>query len=356
MLLTFAALFLFTRERISLYLSCITILFILVTGFELFPYEGGDQPLGAADFFSAFGNEALITIIFLLILAKGVEVSGALAPLTRALARLWLVSGRLAFLLTLLSTATLSAFVNNTPIMVILLPLLIGVAHRTRTPPSRILMPVGFASIIGGMSTTIGTSTNLLVVSIAEDQGATALGMFDFAVPAIAAGAIAISFLWIVAPRLLPDRSPPLSASTPRVFESVVEVVDGGLMADKTMSEIRPALPENVSVLKVHRGESLELVRLPTLTLRPGDKLFVRGTADGIKALQDLFGGGFEADDLRRLPDHVVAEIVVTGDSPLFGKRLSEVRHATLGRLIPIGTSSHCGLSIWFKICRRRLY
>jgi di/tricarboxylate transporter len=336
--LTFAALFLFTRERISLYLSCITVLFALVLGFELFPFESGGDDLRAADFFTAFGNEALVTIIFLLILAKGVEVSGALRPLTRLLARLWLISSRLAFLATLLFAATLSAFVNNTPIVVIILPVLIGVAHRNRIPPSRILMPVGFATIIGGMSTTIGTSTNLLVVSIAREQGAIALGMFDFVLPAVVAGGIAILFLWTIAPKLLPDRAPPLSASTPRIFESVVEVADGGLMAEKTIRELRPVLPENVTLLKVQRGDGLELVRLPTLTLRSGDKLLVRGTAEGIKALQNLFGGGFIADDLRRLPDHVLAEIVVTRDSPLFGKRLSEVRRATLGNLIPVGT------------------
>ncbi|HUF72802.1 MAG TPA: SLC13 family permease [Gammaproteobacteria bacterium] len=338
MLLTAGALFLFTRERISLYLSCITVLFVLVLYFELFPYvEDGDR-LGAGDFFSVFGNEALITIVFLLILSKGVEVSGALQPLTRLLVRLWLMSRSLAFLATLLSVAVLSAFVNNTPIVVILLPVLVGVAHRIRIPPSRILMPIGFATILGGMSTTIGTSTNLLVISIANEQGAQSLGMFDFALPAAIAGLIGIAFLWAVAPRLLPDRPSPLSPSTTRVFESVIEIADAGQMAEKMLGEVRPMLPEGISISRIQRGEGLELVRLPTLTLRPGDKLFVRGTAAGIKRLQDLFGGGFEADDLRRLPDHVLAEIVVTRDSPLFGRRLSEARQLTLGRLIPIGT------------------
>jgi di/tricarboxylate transporter len=337
-LLMLGALFLFTRERISLYLSCLTVLFVLVLGFEVFPYYDDGDRLGASDFFAVFGNEALITIVFLLILSKGVEVSGALQPLTRILVRLWLMNRSLAFLATLLCVSLLSAFVNNTPIVVIMLPLLIGVCHRIRIPPSRILMPVGFATIMGGMSTTIGTSTNLLVVSIANDLGADMIGMFDFVLPAALAAFLGIAFLWALAPTLLPDRPPPLSPSTTRIFESVIEIADGGRMTDKTLGQVRPMLPDGITISRIQRGEGLELVRLPTLTLRPGDRLLVRGTAAGIKHMQELFGGGFEADNLRRLPDHILAEIVVTRDSPLFGCRVSEASRLMLGRLIPVGT------------------
>lgn len=338
MLLTMLTLFLLTRERLSLHLTCLGILLLMVAGFEIFPYSRGGERLGAADFLAGFGNEALITIVLLLILAKGVEVSGALRPLTRALARLWLVNSSLAFLITLLAAAVLSAFVNNTPVVVILLPLLIGVAHRTRTPPSKMLMPIGFASIVGGMSTTIGTSTNLLVVSIAADLGAPQLEMFDFILPAAIAGVVAITYLWALSPALLPVRATPLTSTTLRVFESIIEVTEGSPLAGKTLGEIRGLLPENIKIERVRRGEGLDLVRLPTLTLRGEDRLHVQGTAEGIKDLQSLFGGGFEPDDLLRLPDQRLVEIVVTQGSPLYGKRLSEVYSATLGKLIPVGT------------------
>jgi di/tricarboxylate transporter len=336
MLLTGGALFLFTRERLSLHLSCLAVLLILVLGFEIFPYDRNGDRLGATDFLAGFGNPALVTIVLLLILAKGVEVSGALRPLTRVLARLWFYNGRVALLVTLFAAAFVSAFVNNTPIVVILLPLLIGVAHRTGLTPSKILMPVGFAAIVGGMGTTIGTSTNLLVVSVAADLGATRLEMFDFVVPASITAAVAIVYLWLVAPKLLPERSPPLTRTTPRVFESVITVTDDSRFAGAMFSELRSVLQEHVRIERVQR-DNLDLVRLPTLTLRTDDRIYVRGTAEAIKELQDLFGSGFRSDDLLRLPDQVLVEIVVTRNSPLHGKRFSDVSGATLGQLMPVG-------------------
>jgi Na+/H+ antiporter NhaD/arsenite permease-like protein len=163
----------------------------MVTGFELFPVQG-EVSLRGANFLAGFGNEALITICLLLILAKGVETSGALRPVGRVLTRLWLTNRSMALLATLILAAFLSAFVNNTPIVVMLLPVLVGVAHRSGIAPSKMLMPVGFATIVGGMCTTIGTSTNLLVVSMAADAGLERLGMFDFVVPAALTAGVGI--------------------------------------------------------------------------------------------------------------------------------------------------------------------
>ena len=126
----------------------------------------------------------------------------------------------LSLLLTLLVGAVLSAFVNNTPIVVLLLPILISVCLRTRKSPSKILIPMGFATLVGGMATTIGTSTNLLVVGIAKDLGVVEFSMFDFVLPAAAAGAVALLYLWRIAPRLLPDRATELDNASPRLFSA----------------------------------------------------------------------------------------------------------------------------------------
>ena len=233
--LTIFALFLFTRERMPLEYSCIAILGVLVVGFELFPYEYAGQRLSAAELLAGFGNEALITILLLLILAKGVEVSGALRPVARQLARLWLRNSSLALLATLAAAAGLSAFMNNTPIVVVLLPILVGVAHRIGIPPSQILMPIGFATIVGGMSTTIGTSSNLLIVSVSAEFGLQRLEMFDFFVPGAIAAGVAILYLWVVAPRLLPARASPLGQAGPRLFESVIDVLGDGPLEGKTL-------------------------------------------------------------------------------------------------------------------------
>lgn len=118
------------------------------------------------DFYSGFGHEALVAVAALMIAGQSLVRTGALEPIGRAPARAWRISPQLSLLLTLLVGAALSAFVNNVPI-VVLLPILVSVSLRTRTPASGVLMPMGFATLVGGMSTTIGTSTNLLVVSVA---------------------------------------------------------------------------------------------------------------------------------------------------------------------------------------------
>ena len=115
-----------------------------------------------------FSNEALIAVCSLMIIGHGLVRTGALEPVGRWLTTVWRSTPRLALLITLVLAAVFSAFVNNTPIVILLPPILITVSLRTGVETSGVLMPVGFATLLGGMSTTIGTSTNLLVVSIAN--------------------------------------------------------------------------------------------------------------------------------------------------------------------------------------------
>src|SRR5690606_1460368 len=143
----------------------------LLVVFQLFPYETPAGRLDTSELLAGFGHEALITVGALLIMAKGLELTGALQPLALSLARAWTVRPKAAMLSTMVLAAALSAFVNNTPVVMMLLPMLIGVAARNKAPPSSILMPVGLATLLGSAATTIGTSTNLLVVGIAEDSG-----------------------------------------------------------------------------------------------------------------------------------------------------------------------------------------
>jgi di/tricarboxylate transporter len=343
--LTVIALTLFSRERIPLEYSCLAILATLVIVFELFPTDGASA-LRGADFVAGFGNEALITICLLLVLAKGVEVSGALQPVGRLLTRLWLFNRLVAMLVTLVIAASISAFANNTPIVVMMLPILVGVAHRTEFPTSRLLMPVGFATIIGGMSTTIGTSTNLLIVSVSEDYGLPRLAMFDFALPAVIAAAAGILYLWLIAPRLLPDRPSLLAGNAPRIFDAVMSVDEDSVLAETTLSSVAKALGNQIRIVRVERGGALELVRLPTLTIQAGDRLHIRGTPEAIRLAQEAVSGADKSRDLKRLPDERLVEIVVTRDSPLHAKKLTQVQQGPLRGLFPVG---------WYRPGQRRV-
>lgn len=334
--LTIGALFLFSRERIPLEYSCMAILVVIVVAFEFFPLTGPD-PLRGADFLRGFGNEALITICLLLILAKGVEVSGALRPIGRLLTKLWLFNRVIALLATLVIASFISAFANNTPIVVMLLPILVGVAHRIGFPGSKILMPIGFATIIGGMSTTIGTSTNLLVVSVSEELGLRRLEMFDFTLPAVLAASVGIVYLWALAPRLLPDRPSLLAGTEPRIFDSVVTVGEDSAIAGQSLADAMRRIGERIRVTRIERGKSLELVRLPTLTIQAGDRLHVRGPPEAIQQAQEVLSSDVRSSVLERAPDERLIEVVVTRDSPLHRQHLSQVQRDALRGLYPIG-------------------
>ena len=195
LLLTIVALALFTRDRVPLETSSLGVLVVLCVGFELFPYHRGGVALHASTFFHGFGHEALVAVCALMIAGQGLVRTGALEPVGRALGKLWARSPKLSLLLTLLVGGVLSAFVNNTPIVVLLLPILISVSLRSKLAASSVLMPMGFATLIGGMTTTIGTSTNLLVVSVAADVGVARMGLFDFFVPAAVAGGLGMLYL-----------------------------------------------------------------------------------------------------------------------------------------------------------------
>ena len=132
LLLTPLALYLFTRDRLPLEASALAILVILILSFQLFPYYVNGGRLSSTAFLAGFGNEALITICALMIMGTALEATGALQPIAVSLAKAWAAWPKLASLGTLFIAAILSAFVNNTPIVIMLLPMLIGVAIRNK--------------------------------------------------------------------------------------------------------------------------------------------------------------------------------------------------------------------------------
>ena len=119
------------------------VLVLLAAGFQIFPYEANGQVFGPVEFFSGFGNEALITICALMIIGQAIEKTGALQPLAGFLSGAWLSYPLLASLLTLIAAGVLSAFMNNTPIVVLLMPILVGVSMRAKFPVSNDMMQMG---------------------------------------------------------------------------------------------------------------------------------------------------------------------------------------------------------------------
>ena len=319
MVLTLIALILFTRDRIPLELSSLGLIAVLATGFALFPYPG----VAPVDFFAGFAHEALIAVCALMVLGQGLVRTGALEPVGRLLGRIWGKAPFLSFLATLLVGAVLSAFVNNTPIVVLLLPILVSVCLRTSSSPAAVLMPMGFATLIGGMATTVGTSTNLLVVSVANDLGLEPIGMFDFVVPAAIAGGVAIIYLWLIAPRLLPPRAIDLDNPSPRVFEARLQVNEDSPFIDRTLAEAIAATDGEMKVTRIRRGENF-ILPLPDVILKLGDRLRVNDTPSQLKAYENslgatLYSGDREVDEAHPLSaeNQMLAEIAVVQGSTL---------------------------------------
>ncbi|MFT5501111.1 MAG: di/tricarboxylate transporter [Woeseiaceae bacterium] len=346
LLLTAVALFLFTRDRLPLETSSLTILIVLVAGFQLFPYTRNGIELGTADFLAGFGNEALIAICALMMVGKALETTGALQPLATIVSRAWQSRPLLALLVTLIAGAILSAFMNNTPIVVLLMPILVGVSLRVKFPVSSVMMPMGLATIIGGMSTTIGTSTNLLVVGIAQDLGLIKFGMFDFVLPVVLVGGVGLFFLWLIAPKMLPDRVPPMADITPRVFNSQLFVTEGSFSAGKSLSEVLAKTGGQMRVDKIQRSESLFLAKLPSVVLQPGDRLFVKDSPENLKHFERQLGATLYniSDSEHPVDDNTpltaegqqLAEVVVTRGSPLHLRSLAAARFSSSYGLLPL--------------------
>ena len=326
--MTGVALFLFTREKIPLESSSLAILMMLVIGFEMFPFEGVRGPIEPMAFFYGFGHEALVAVCALMIAGEALARTGALVPVARRLARFWKWSPTFALLMTLVVGAVLSAFMNNTPIVVLMLPMLIGAAVRNNSSTSGVLLPMGFATLIGGMGTTIGTSTNLLVVSVAAEMGMQHFEMFDFMMPvAIAAGA-AILYLWLVAPRLIPERKQPMADTSNRVFQAHLSFAGDNPLVGKPLAIIIHKSGDSMQVKRIVRDNKLLIAPLPDVEIRPGDKILVSGTADLLRELEAMLGArllaGPEYSDSVPRGDLQLAEVVVTGGSRLRGLRVSD--------------------------------
>lgn len=334
MLLVVVALGFFASERVPLATTSLSILVFLTVFFELFPYQTERGVLRASDFFHGFGHQALVAVCALMIAGQALIRTGALEPVGRQLAKLWSVSPLLSFLATLVIGAILSAFVNNTPIVILLLPILISVSLKTATPASDLLMPIGFATSIGGMATSIGTSTNLLVVAVAAELGMREFGMFDFALPAVIAGGVGLVYLWIIAPGLLPGREARLPTVSPRHFNAQLRIHDESIVNEKPLSEAIALAGGNLEVNQILRGsENTRLVALPDMILRSGDRILLKSTPERLKELETLLGASLFSEDERVDDEHPLrdttqqmAEVVVVPGSSLDGRTLNGAR------------------------------
>ncbi|WNC70267.1 SLC13 family permease [Thalassotalea nanhaiensis] len=332
LLITIVALYFFRRDDIPLQTSSLAVIAILALVFTVFPFEVNGVHLEPSSLFYGFGHEALVTVCGLMIIGHALVRTGALEPIGRNLAKLWKISPTLSLLVTLLVAGTLSAFVNNTPIVVLFLPILISVAIRTKTDSSPMLLPMGLATLVGGMTTTIGTSTNLLVVSVANDMGFRRFGMFDFAYPALFAASIAIIYLWLIAPRIIPKRTPSLPDTSPRIFGGYLNISEDGLCVGKTVAQIRKLTDNQMSIEFIQRKPDFRnVIPLPDTIIKAGDRLKIKDYPDRLKEYETVLSATLYTEKHKVDTEHplveekqTLAEIVVIQSSGLNGQTLKQ--------------------------------
>ena len=340
--LTVIALVLFTREKIPLETSSLFIITILAVTLELIPYQQNGITLQAIDLFSGFGHEALVAVCALMIAGQGLVRTGALEPVGRRLSNLAQFSPALLLIITLIVGAVLSAFVNNTPVVILLMPILISATLRTNRSPSFILIPMGFGTLVGGMCTTIGTSTNLLVVSVAADLGLAKFGMFDFLLPGSIAAGIGIVYLWLIAPKLLPDRETPLSDTSPRLFYAQFSVSENSKSVNKTLAELISLTNGQMKIIQLQRGDDSIVTTLPDIKIKSGDRFTVYDTPKQLKefeqALDLILQQDSDSDEKKILPgeNQQLAEIVISQGSSLENTTLRKSHFQLQYNLFPL--------------------
>ncbi len=309
----------FARGRMAVEIISLLTICAIALGLYAFPLPGTSAKDGLVLAFEGFGHHALITICALMVLGRGLVVTGALDPAARALTGLWRINRAFGLLVTLLLAAAFSMVVNDTPVMVLLLPILARLAVTGGMPASKTLIPVNAAILIGGMATSIGTSTNLLVISIANDLGMPAIGVFHFTEVVLLAGLVALPYVWLIMPRLLPDNSPE-AGHPPRQFGASLQFAASSASIGRTLSQLTERLPPEVS-----------LTAAPGGPLGAGSVLGITGPHEAIEQAARALDASLAAPDhLAQLrsraaaerEDLIAAEVVVAPDSRLIGRTM----------------------------------
>ena len=286
-----------------------------------------------AEALSGFSNEATITVAAMFVLSAGLAHTGALAGLGRLLSR---VRWRWLFVLLLILVAgAVSAFINNTAVVAVFLPMVLAACAHNGQSPSQVLIPLSYASQMGGVCTLVGTSTNLLVNSVAKDLGHPGFNMFDFTPLGVVVMGFGLLYLAVFGRWLLPHHPATPLAESWQLGKYVTElrVMPGSPLIGRSIANARLADKHAIHVLELIR-EGEPMWATAAEALREGDLLLVRGEWDKLSALRDKlkleprpefklsessFGAAVDGQSKRLL------EVMVAPGSRLSGQTLDEL-------------------------------
>ncbi|MBC8260928.1 MAG: SLC13 family permease [Planctomycetia bacterium] len=326
LLLLFAALFLFASEIFAVDVVAVCLLLILIS-LDL---------LDISEALAGFGHPAVVGVGALFIVSEGLLKTGALGFLSNRLLKWSGGQHRILTILILLIVLVASAFLNNTPVVAMFIPVVLGTCLKTGVNPSKVLIPLSYAAILGGTCTLIGTSTNILVASIARESAGIELGMFEFTRLGGLLAFIGLIYLIVIGPKLVPERQTITSLASlggdPRHREYVTEIqINGGDLVGKRFGETLLNHQEGVRILQIIRGESIIWPPLDHHVLKKGDALVISGTIEELMKLQEKEGVTnlaeivSETQGTPQEKEAELAELLVLPNSRFVGQTLGSV-------------------------------
>jgi len=330
--------------EIAIVLGVITLMFILFV-MELFPLDVTALSILAVvlvlgyispeEAISGFANPAVITIALLFVLSHALQKSGILEYMVIRLNKLTERSRFLGLFVFLISVALASAFVNNTAIVAIFIPLTIRLAQKYNLSPSKLLMPLSYIAIIGGTLTLVGTSTNLLVNSIYVNSISSSppLGMFEFAKFGLVMLVIGMAYLLIAVPFLIPSRT--VTSSLTKSYHmggylTELKVSAESPLVGRTCKERAVNKNYDITVLDILRDGKLISNNIRDTFIHPEDILFVRGSLENFLRMKEvekvtmLTDEKLTQDELIH-DDNTLVECLITNQTDLVGKSLMEI-------------------------------
>ncbi|HUP00782.1 MAG TPA: SLC13 family permease [Gemmatimonadota bacterium] len=294
--------------------------------------------LSAEEAISGFSNTATVTVAAMLVLSLGLVQTGAVDAIGRWAGRAPLGGPRIRLAILCVIAAAVSPFLNNTAVVVVFLPVFLAVCQKTGQPPSRALMPLSFAAILGGTITLIGTSTNLIVYGMAQERGFDELTMFSIAPLGLIYLAVGLLYLFTIGQALLPRRAGDADLSGKydvRSFVTELQISPQSPATGRTLTDLRWGDEAGVSVLGLTRGGRTIWSPGPDRRLQAGDLLYAQGHHDDLLQLAERMSLSTPVDRVPDGPglsagDAHLAEVLVAPAASVVGRTLRETRFQQL--------------------------